>query len=146
MHWHLDCGGQRCQLLCRCRSTWIRSDEHRAATIFRQAVGKLCCGRRLSRALQAEEEDGRWSFAQIQISARATERFRERAVQDSEHALPRTEATNDLARTRSIADALQQLRYDGHRHICADQRCADIGETSLKVGSTDSAASREAAK
>jgi hypothetical protein len=67
-------------------------------------------------------------------------------VQYSEHALSRAEATNDLARTRSISDALQQLRDDGHRNICADQRSADIGEASLKVGSANSAAPREAAK
>jgi hypothetical protein len=67
-------------------------------------------------------------------------------VQDSEHALSRAKTANDFARTRSIADTLQQLRDDWHRNICADQRSADIGEASLKVGSADSAAPREAAK
>jgi hypothetical protein len=42
-------------------------------------------------------------------------------VQDSQHALTSAETANDLTCACPLADALQQLRDDGHRNIGADQ-------------------------
>jgi hypothetical protein len=67
-------------------------------------------------------------------------------VQDSQHALTSAKTANDFARTRSIADTLQQLRDDWHRNVCADQRGANIGEAGLKIGGTDSPTPRKAAE
>jgi hypothetical protein len=67
-------------------------------------------------------------------------------VQNSQHSLASAKAANDLTRTRPLADTLQQLRNNGHRNICADQRGANIGEASLKIGGTDSPTPRKAAE
>jgi hypothetical protein len=146
MHWHLDCGGQGGELLCRGRSTWVGSNEQRTSTIFCQSIGKLCRRCCFARTLHAEQEDGRWSLAQVEVATRATQCLRQRTVQNSQHSLASTEAANDLTRTRPLADTLQQECNDGHRNVCADQRGANIGEAGLKIGGTDSPAPRKAAE
>jgi hypothetical protein len=67
-------------------------------------------------------------------------------VQDSQHALASAETANDLTCTCPLADALQQLRDNGHRNIGADQRGANIGEAGLKIGGADSPTPRKAAE
>jgi hypothetical protein len=96
--------------------------------------------------LQSEQEDGGWSLAQVEVPTRAAECLRQRTVQDSQHALTSAKAAYDLTCARPLADTLQQLRNNGHRNICADQRGANIGEAGLKIGSTDSPTPRKAAE
>jgi hypothetical protein len=67
-------------------------------------------------------------------------------VQDSQHALTSAKAAYDLTCARPLADTLQQLRNNGHRNICADQRGANIDEAGLKISGTDSPAPRKAAE
>jgi hypothetical protein len=146
MHWNFDCGRQGRELLSGSRSARVGGNEHRAPTVFRQSVSKFCSRGRLTGSLQPQQEDGRWPFAQIKFATRATQRLRQRTVQDPQHAFACTEATNNLACTGPFTNTLQQLRDDRHRHICLDEGAPNVGKASLEVGGANSPTPRQAAE
>jgi hypothetical protein len=67
-------------------------------------------------------------------------------VEDSQHALTSAKAAYDLTCARPLADALKELRNDGHRNICADEGGANVREPGLEVRGTDASTPREPAE
>ncbi len=123
----LDLPAQLLELLDRSRPLEVGGDEGRLLALLAEEQGELRRGGRLSRSLQAREEDDRRRPAgERELRAPAPHQRGQLLVDDLHDLLPRRQALEHVLAERALAHALDELLDDLEVDVRLEQREPDL--------------------
>ena len=140
-----DLPAQHRELLLRRRALHVeRGHQHLAPVALGEALGDLGRGRRLARALQADQHDGdRGRGVEIDRLAFAAERLDERVMDDLDHHLAGPDRLDDGGADRLGARAIDERAHDLERDVRLDERAPDLAHRGVDVLLREGAAAGE---
>ncbi len=132
---HSDLLAEHAQLLLRRRTLDVeRGHQDPDLVALREALGDLRRGRRLARALQADEHDrDRRRRVEVDRLPLAAERLDERVVDDLDDHLPRLHRFDDGGADGLGARAVYERAHDFERHVRFQQRAPDFPHRGVDV-------------
>ena len=120
------------QLLDRRRAPHVGRHEQRVLALLRQPPSQLARGRRLARALQAEQQDdARPRRRRRQPALRVAEERQHLVAHDPDDLLRRRQAPQDLLIDRPVAHAIDERLDDLEVDVRLEQRHPDFAERGL---------------
>ena len=125
---------ERAQLLDRGRPVNVGSDEERSAPLLSEDIRELRGGRRLSRALKADEQQhGRRALRPRERHGLAAEHLDQSVVHDLDDLLRAGDRLEDLLAERALAYGRNELADHLEVDVGLEQRDADIAQRLLEV-------------
>ena len=123
------------ELLLRRRTLHVeRGHQHLAPVALGEALGDLGGGRRLARALQADQHDrDRRRGVEVDRLGFAAERLDQRVVDDLDHHLAGLDRLDDRRADRLGAGAVDERAHDLERDVRLEQRAAHLAHRGVDV-------------
>ena len=130
-----DLPAQNRELLLRRRALHVeRSHQHLAFVAIGKALGDLGGGRRLARALEADQHDrDRRRRVEVDRLRFAAERLDQRIVDDLDHHLAGLDRLDDRRADRPGAGAVDERAHDLERDVGLEKRAPDLAHRRVDV-------------
>ena len=123
----------------------VGRDEQRSSALLAENVRELRGGRRLSRALKADEQQHRRGpLRPREWHGLSAEHVDQSVVHDLDDLLRAGDRLEDLLAERALAHRRNELADDLEVHVGLEQRDADIAQRVLEVRFADARATPEA--